>query len=61
MHEKNGAISNHTPGPQDRIKQAGVTQEYFVFPETAKQADSIDTDTLKQAADLVKNAFKPSK
>lgn len=61
MHEKNGAISKNTPGAQERTKQAGITQEYFVFPETAKQADSIDTDTLKQAADLVKNAFKPSK
>jgi hypothetical protein len=65
--EKNGAISNQTPscgnncGCSKQASEALRTKQYTAYPTNNQQADIIDTDTLKQAAEMVKDAFKPSK
>jgi hypothetical protein len=66
MMEKNGAISSSTPKCGNNCnctKQANsavTTKQYMAYPTNKQEADIIDTDMLKQAAELVKDAFKPS-
>lgn len=60
--EKNGAISNNTPGCGHncgcfRAKQAEeASEQKEMFPEDQASADLIDNDLTKFAADAVKKA-----
>ena len=61
--EKNGAISRDTPccGGGCHSKTAGAQEggQFPQFPETEKQADSLDQDPTKSAIDAVEQASTP--
>jgi hypothetical protein len=62
--EKNGAISSETPGCKScgcgRTKLAAAIRslpgQMPLFPETVAEADKIDRDVTKSAADAVRDA-----
>jgi|694.fasta_scaffold29027_2 hypothetical protein len=63
--EKNGAISSETPSCKSgcgcsRTKSASQTLslpgQLTLFPETSAEADKLDLDVTKAAADVVRDA-----
>jgi hypothetical protein len=57
--EKNGAISSETPSCGNKrcaCRTKLAASDFKEFPETEAQADHLDQDITKKAADVVKSA-----